>query len=220
MKEKTGYCQITGIRCQTEYHHILGRDRRRVVVRALGIDLNKYDPFIIEISQPVHMQHARHHNTVAFVEYIFHTHGAAELRKFIDCCDVIGTQPKLRFQAWAVLVREGEEYYKSHARKGPLMDEEVREEAREEARRETERRERITKRRKFAIYAFIKKNKITKGKFEKLTGYYVRRLQTIKIMKETSWRRISEFMEEYGRKWGTREINDCPDIPEIKEESE
>ena len=111
---KIGTCQITNTHGYTELHHIIGRDSRGLCTKHLGCPLKNYTPYIIEVSKPIHDRHTSTDNTRAFVQYIYDQYGQAELEKFIDCCDILGTYPKLRLQAFALLVRVKGIYYKPH----------------------------------------------------------------------------------------------------------
>lgn len=114
---KTGKCQITGAIGRTEFHHVLGRGLMEkswkakkindAIKKIIGCKLVDYAPFIIELSHTVHAQHTKNEYKEAIINYIFERHGTEELEKLMDVATILGTYPREKLEAFAILQKNG-----------------------------------------------------------------------------------------------------------------
>jgi hypothetical protein len=101
---KTGKCQLCG-ESLTDLHHILGRDSHNVVRYNYGIELLRYQPFMIELCKSCHARKNDPKTRSQIVQHVYDTYGTDGLCALITFADVLGTYPKEKLAAIELLER-------------------------------------------------------------------------------------------------------------------
>ena len=101
---KKGYSDISGKDGATQLHHILGRDERHhLIKKEYGIDINKYPPFVIELTVQEHIDHAKTKVRKKIVRWVYDTQGIEGLIVFIVFGRLLGNYPLEVIEAWELI---------------------------------------------------------------------------------------------------------------------